>query len=180
MANLDRAHEVNGGLILDDGAGLFQDNFDPTVAGGFGAAIGSIFMRNTDGQVYRKTGGANTDWVKVDSPRMVSFVIETPTASDAALLQHKFSAAVTILRVSASTDQGTATLQFDERVESTPNTGGTDVLTSALVADNNTEVTTAFANAGIAANAVLNLDIDAVSGTPGVVRIHVEFEFASG
>ncbi len=178
MANIDRSHSVDGGLILDDGAGLFQDNFDPTVASGLGAAIGSIYMRNTDGQAYRKIGGADTDWVKIDSPRLVSFVIENPTAADQGLLQHKFAANVTILRVSASTDQGTATLQFDERVENAPNTGGTDVLTSALVADTDSQVTTSFANAGIAANAVLNLDIDAVSGTPGVVRIHVEFIFA--
>lgn len=174
MANVDRSHGVDGGLVLDDGAGLFQDNFDPTSTG-LGAAIGSIFMRNDTGQVYRKTGGADTDWVEIGPSRIVSFVIENPTAADLGLLQHKFATAVTILRVSASTDQGTATIQFDERTEALPNTGGTDVLTSPLVADNDTEVTTSFANAGIAANAVLNLDIDAVSGTPGTVRIHVEF-----
>jgi len=294
MANLDRAHEVEGGVILDDGAGLFQDNFDPSVAG-FGAARGSIFMRNDTGQIYRKTGLADTDWNEMDvvpvqvglgqwtfdsgivapppdktfrlnnavvesatkifidytndsnddisviikslssgdlmflerpngsffirlsanvdqgtyaeidisqiesfgSPntgqkfsltvsiaggagggggtRMITFVIQDPTVGDIGRFQHKFATAVTINRVSASTNQGTVTLQFDERAEATPNTAGTDVLTAPLVADSNTEATTAFANAGIAADAILNLDIDAESGSPGIVRIHVDF-----
>ena len=110
-----------------------------------------------------------------DLPLIVSFVIEDTTTADAGMLQHKFGQAVTITRVSASTDTGTCTIQFDERVESTPNTGGTDVMTAVLVADTNTEATTAFANANIAADAVLNLDIDAVAASPGVVRIHVEY-----
>ena len=180
MANLDRAQEVDGGIIFDDGAGLFQDNFDPSVAG-FGAARGSIFMRNDTGQIYRKTGLGDTDWNEMDTgaagggTRMITFTIQDPTVGDVGRFQHKFATAVTINRVSASTDQGTVTLQFDERAEATPNTGGTDVLTAPLVADSNTEATTAFANAGIAADAILNLDIDAVSGAPKIVRIHVDF-----
>lgn len=178
MADLLTAQEVDGGIILDDGGGVFYDTFDPSSAG-FAALEGSLFMRST-GQIYRKTGAGDTNWTEIGTARMVSFIIEDPTAADLGLLQHKFATAVTILRVSASTDQGTATIQFDERVEATPNTSGTDVLTSPLVADTNTEATTAFANAGIATDAVLSLDIDAVSGTPGVVRIHVDFIVAGG
>ncbi len=116
---------------------------------------------------------------QINPSRIVSFVLEDPTAADDAILQHKFGEAVTITRVSASCNAGaTCTIQFDERTEALPNTGGTDVLTAALVADDTTEATTSFANAGIAADAILNLDIDAVSGSPTVVRIHVEFELA--
>jgi len=106
----------------------------------------------------------------------VSFVLEDPVTADSGMLQHKFGRAVTLVRVSASTDTGTCTIQLDERVESTPNTSGVDVLTSPLVADTDSQVTTAFANASIAANAVLNLDIDATSGSPAVLRVHLEYE----
>ncbi len=179
MANLLRAQEVEGGIIFDDGAGVFQDTFDPTVGGGFGAALASLFLRSDTGQVYRKTGAGDTDWTEVTAgtggDRIVTFVIQDPTDADIGRFQHKFATAVTIKRVSASTDQGTVTLQFDERAEATPNTGGTDVLTAPLVADSNTEATTSFANAGIALDAVFNLDIDSVSGSPTIVRIHVDF-----
>lgn len=110
-------------------------------------------------------------------PYVVSFVVEDPTDADVAILQHKFAAAVTITRVSASTDAGTVALQFDERGETTPNTPGTNVMTSALVADTDSQATTSFANAGIVTNAVLNLDIGTVTASPSVVRIHVEFKW---
>ena len=106
-----------------------------------------------------------------------SIVIASPTADDDALVQHKFPLAVTISRISCTTDTGTATIQFDERGETTPNTAGTDVMSSALVCDTNNEATTSFGNAGIAADAVLSLDIDAVASTPGVVRIHIDYSF---
>lgn len=105
----------------------------------------------------------------------ISIGIESPTTSDNALAQHKFSTAVTINRISCSTDVGTATIQFDERSESTPNSAGTDVMSSTLVCDNDTQATTSFDNAGIAADAILNLDIDATASTPGVVRIHIDY-----
>ena len=101
--------------------------------------------------------------------------ILTPTTADASMVQLTFPEAVTITRVWCSTDTGTATIQFDERAEATPNTAGTDVLTSPLVCDATSEATTSFANATIALRVPMNLDIDATSGTPGVVRIHVEW-----
>lgn len=115
---------------------------------------------------------------QINPSRIISFVLETPTTGDDALLQHKFGEAVTITRVSASVDAGTVTIQFDERVEGTPNTAGTDVLTAPLVASTTTASTTSFANAGIAADAVFNMDVDAITSTPGSLRVHVEFELA--
>lgn len=91
--------------------------------------------------------------------------------------QMVFDAAVTIDRIWCSTDAGTVTIQFDERAESTPNTGGTDVMSSALACDNDTQATTAFSNAGIASQVPLSMDIDATSGAPTVVRVHVEFTY---
>jgi len=106
-----------------------------------------------------------------------TFVMEDPTAADDGLLQHKFATAITITRISCDTDTGTTTIQFDERAEATPNSAGTDVMTSVLVCDTDNQATTSFDNAGIAADAPFNLDIDAVASTPGLVRIHVEFTF---
>jgi hypothetical protein len=73
-----------------------------------------------------------------------------------------------------STDVGTVTIQLDERVEATPNTAGVNSLTSSLVCDSNTEVTTSFADSGIAADVPHNLQITAVATSPTVVRIHVK------
>lgn len=102
-----------------------------------------------------------------------SLAIPSPSDTQDAFYQLKPSVAVTLSEISCSTDTGTVTIQFDERVETTPNAAGTDVLTSALVCDNDDQGSSAFDNAGIAANALLSLDIDATSGTPGVVRIHI-------
>jgi hypothetical protein len=107
---------------------------------------------------------------------MASINIFDPTTSDTNLIQHKFANAVTIQRVSCSTDTGTATIQLDERAEGTPNTAGTDVMTSTLVCDNDTQATTSFTNAGIAADAPLNLQITATASTPGVVRVHIDYQ----
>jgi hypothetical protein len=111
---------------------------------------------------------------------MKSFNIVTGSVISATneIYQMKFARAVTINRISCSTDitGSTATIQGDERAEATPNTGGTDVMTSALVCDEDTEATTSFANASLAADAPLNFDIDAVAATaPSRLRVHVEF-----
>ncbi len=103
-----------------------------------------------------------------------SMVLENPVAADDDLLQHKLPLAYTITRVSCSTDVGTATIQLDERTETTPNSAGTDIMTSTLVCDTNMEATTTFTNAGIAADALVSLEIISVATSPGVVRIHID------
>ena len=98
-----------------------------------------------------------------------------PTTGDTNLVQIYWPAAVTLVRVACSIDTGTSvTIQFDERAEATPNTAGTDSLTSALVCDTDSQVTTSFSDAGIAIDVPHNLQITGVVGTPGVVRIHVK------
>jgi len=83
--------------------------------------------------------------------------------------------AATITEVSCSTDTGSATIQLDERARATPNTSGTDVMSSTLACDNNAETTTTFANAGIAADVPVNIDIDSVASSPTRVRIHIKY-----
>lgn len=103
-----------------------------------------------------------------------SINIISPTTSETNKAQYEYATAATITEVSCSTDTGTVTIQLDERARATPNTAGTDVMTSTLVCDTDSQTTTTFTNAGIAADVPVNLQITATSGTPGVVRIHVE------
>ena len=103
-----------------------------------------------------------------------SIAITSPvTGSHTNQVQLYYGTAVTLTRVACSVDTGTMTIQFDERGEATPNTAGTDVLTAALVCDSDSQVGTAFDNAGIAANVPLNLQLTASSGSPTVLRVHV-------
>ncbi len=104
-----------------------------------------------------------------------NIALTAPTTTDDGFVQLKFNSAATITRISCSVDSGSSTIQFDERAESTPNTAGTDVMTAALVCDTDSQVTTSFTNASMAANAVASMDVDAISGTPGVIRVHVEY-----
>src|SRR3990167_8184883 len=97
-----------------------------------------------------------------------------PTTGDTNKVQIYWPAAVTLTRVVCSVDTGTVTIQFDERAEATPNTAGTDSLTSALVCDTDSQVTTSFSDAGIAVDVPHNLQITGASGTPTIVRIHVK------
>jgi hypothetical protein len=107
---------------------------------------------------------------------MKSFVLEDPATADDALVQLKFATNITITRISCSTDTGSVEVQFDERAEATPNTGGTDIMTSTLTCDTNSEATAAFDNAGIAADAIMNLDVDSLpEGAPNVARFHIDF-----
>jgi hypothetical protein len=62
---------------------------------------------------------------------------------------------ITIIEVASYTDANTVTFNLEERAEATPNTAGTDVMTSDLVADNNQQETGTFTNASIAKDAWL-------------------------
>jgi hypothetical protein len=108
--------------------------------------------------------------LKTDS---LSFnIFGVTTADDGA--QWEAPSAVTITQIDCSTDAGTVDIQFDERVLTTPTTGGTNVMAAALVCDTNNQQQTSFDNAEIAADALLNMDVDAVSGA-GQVRVHVRY-----
>lgn len=99
-----------------------------------------------------------------------------PTTADTNRIQKEFPNAITIQEVACSTDVGTATIQFDERARATPNTAGTDVLTASLVCDTNSEATTSFTNATIAADVPMNLQITATATAPNIVRIHAQYQ----
>lgn len=123
-------------------------------------------------------GDSGTDTVTftVTASGIKNITILDPTTGDTNKVQFKYITNSTIVRVSCSTFGGTSvTIQLDERAEGTPNTVGTDIMSSTLACDNNTESTTSFANASIAADAPVNLQITATAGAPDVVRIHIEY-----
>lgn len=91
-----------------------------------------------------------------------------------AIVQKSFSYPITITKIECSVNNtSSSTIQFDERAYATPNTGGTDVMSAALVCDSDSASTTSFANATIAAEAPLSLDVDTITGTVSALRIHV-------
>ncbi|MBI3933486.1 MAG: hypothetical protein HY316_02260 [Acidobacteria bacterium] len=96
-----------------------------------------------------------------------------PTTSLTNKAQIYWPAAVTLGEVECSVDTGTVTIQLDERAVATPNTAGTNSLTSSLVCDTDSQSTASFTDSGIASQVPHNLQITATSGTPTIVRIHV-------
>lgn len=116
-------------------------------------------------------GGSNPmTWKTCD--KAFSITLPAPTTGDTDQVQVQFASAVTLTKVGCSVDSGTMTIQFDKRGQTTPNTAGTNALTASLVCDTNRQETTAFSSAAVTAAQVLNLQITAASGTPGVLRIH--------
>ena len=65
-----------------------------------------------------------------------------------------------------SLQAGTTTIQLDARAESTPGTAGTDVLSAQITCGTTYASTSAFADATIAANTFVNLDVDVMTGNP--------------
>ncbi len=101
--------------------------------------------------------------------------LDAPTTGDTNKVQWYLPSNGTITRVACSVGAATSvTIQLDERAEATPNTAGTDVMTAALACTTTSGTTTAFTNATIAARVPLNMQITAVSGTPGSLRVHIE------
>lgn len=128
------------------------------------------------GDVTASAGSNTTALATKFRTQIKSAIIDAPATGDSNKIQWYFPTAITITRVACSVSGTTSvTIQLDERAEATPNTAGTDVMTSTLVCDADSQTTTTFTNATIAARVPLNLQVTAVSGTPTSVRIHVEY-----
>jgi len=168
----DDISDILTASIIDLEAGTVTNIADTEIIVGDSAGSAAYVVLSNDATLANT--GALTLAAK-HTTGMKSFAIPDPTGSDDALVQFYFPTAATIIRVVCSTDTGTATLQLDERAEVTPNTGGVDVLTAPIVCDTNSEITTSFANATIAADVPLNVDVDATASTPGVVRVHIKY-----
>lgn len=158
---IDPTVDSSAEIVAIIGAGVYQP------AGTYDSVV-------TAGRDLTRTG----DDIAVDAEiytKVASIAIADPADTMDGLVQMTFPTAVTITSVACSTDTGTADIQFDERALATPNTAGTDVLTSALQCDDNNASTTDLANASIAADQPLSMDIDAVASTPTKLRIFVKY-----
>ncbi|KKL49653.1 hypothetical protein LCGC14_2313370, partial [marine sediment metagenome] len=113
------------------------------------------------------TGATNCDpIVTADMPvahttfdKSMAFI--DPTTADDDMVQWMHGKAVTYTDVDCSTDTGTATIDMDHRVITTPNTVGTDILTGTIICDTNNQADGGFADATIPANVPVNLSITA-------------------
>ena len=72
------------------------------------------------------TWSIKPSWEQTASiPASFSFDLPSPSVGDSALYEHKLQRSGVIVRVSCSTDQGTASINLDLRQESSPNSSGT-------------------------------------------------------
>lgn len=100
-------------------------------------------------------------------------VMDTVTTGD--YVGWKVENNITITEVAAYTNTGTVTFNFEERGETTPNTAGTDVMTSDLVADTDQQETGTFSNAGIARDAWLILNVTSITGDPTIFGVTIRY-----
>jgi hypothetical protein len=105
--------------------------------------------------------------------RVITWTLLDPTTADSGFLRARLPAAATIITVACDTDTGTVSINPQKRSRTTPNTAGTNALSSALVCDSNAEETSTINSAGISASELLALVVTATSGTPGVVNVYV-------
>lgn len=119
-----------------------------------------------------------TNTIAVDSElfqHRCGAAISSPNTDDTELVQWSFTNDITVTFVGCSTDTGTMTIQLDERVFTTPNTAGTNILTSTLECNTDGPSTTSFDNASIVGTNIVNLLITATNSTPAQGRIHVGY-----
>jgi len=83
--------------------------------------------------------------------------------------------AVTIEKVWGQTDTGTVTFMLKWRTETSPGSGGTDILSSSMVADSNGETTTSFDDATIPANSWIIYDSSAVASAPQKLWVAIKY-----
>lgn len=57
----NRAHEFLNGLQFNEGGWIGGVDFDPDTGSGLAAPLGSLVFQ-TDGEIWRKVGPADTDW----------------------------------------------------------------------------------------------------------------------
>lgn len=101
-------------------------------------------------------------------------IMDTVTTGD--LPGWKVPTDITIIEVAGYTDANTTTFNLEERAEATPNTAGTDVMTSDMAADVNQQEAVAidFANAAIAKDSWLVPTISA-TGDVAIFSITVRY-----
>jgi hypothetical protein len=157
------------------------------VAGSLAAGLSATLAENRfpalDGDVSNSAGDLTTALAAKFKTFIKSLTLLDPVAGDSGRVQLMFPTAVTITRVTCNTltATSTATVNFEERGETTPGTTGTAVLSADLVADTNMQTSCAsgcdvntITNAGIAARVPLAFTISAVANAPAEVTCHID------
>lgn len=86
MANINAAFVVENGVAFDETqTGIFAGSIDPRVGAGEAAPVGSLFVRN-NGELYIKTGAADTDWEFILRQPDISFDSLAPTTTKGDLI----------------------------------------------------------------------------------------------
>ena len=81
---------------------------------------------------------------------------------------------ITLLEIAAYTDANTTTFNIEERAATTPNSAGTDAISSDLVADNNQQLTSTFSNASFAKGTWVTPTISA-TGDVAIFSITIKY-----
>ena len=116
--------------------------------------------------------GAITPAIVFDTVRVAVWgTMDTVTTGDYVAI--KMENNYTITEVAAYTNTGTMTFNIEERGETTPNTAGTDVMTSDLVADTNQQETGTFSNATVDRDDWLVLVVTSITGDPTIFCVTV-------
>lgn len=162
-----------------------QDNVPSLV----GVHWGTLCVQENTGAIYqaRPNEGvagvtdASGDWFATTAGAATiagskSFLLPSPATGDTGKLQFEVPSAVTLTEISCNVDAATSvTINLVERARATPDSGTTQMLTADLVCDPDGAVTTAFTDAALAGDVPLALMIDAVSGAPTWLRVHVQY-----
>ena len=154
---------------------------------------GTGAMRVPDGTTAQRPSGGNGDiryntsshqfeiyadgvWYTLAREYAKEFYLESPTASDDLPL-FWWPENYTITECWGVTDAGTVTFQLNHRPRTAPFSAGTDVFTSAMVADTNGESKTSgdFTDATVDGDRVVFYDSSAVASSPTKLLILVKF-----
>jgi hypothetical protein len=91
VANINAAFVVENGVAFDETqTGIFTGSVDPRVGAGEAAPVGSLFVRN-NGELYIKTGTADTDWEFILRQPDISFDSLAPTTTKGDLIARAVS-----------------------------------------------------------------------------------------
>jgi hypothetical protein len=131
--------------------------------------INDVTITSPPGQTYL------VQWSQLVQAPSYSMVLLQPGVDDSGLVQKqddRLSYAIT--QVSCSSDTGgVVSINLDIRNPATPNAAGSNVLGAPMVCGDGTTTVPLSPPVQVPAGSPVALDITAVSGSPGVVRVHV-------
>lgn len=170
--------------VILDSLGVLISGVGSTSTGNpdsLGGQPASAYLLKSDSTIYLTPSDANSAYATKSHTHTefydtlaISFgIMDTVTTGD--YVGRKIENNITITEIAAYTNTGTVTFNIEERGETTPNTAGTDVMTSDLVADDNQQETTTFSNSGIARDSWLVLNVTSKTGDPTIFGVTIRY-----